>query len=126
MNPVDPTPPNSQLPALDLGNSEAVLALLDLLERRGGLKAVAQWAQEELQPGRQISYRGRRGDEAELAVIADRSLWKIDQQGRPSGEAVLSPLTDEKFGSGELFAVWSRPMASEPFLLRLRTRSDSK
>jgi hypothetical protein len=126
MNAVDPSSPNSQLPVLDLGNSEAVLARLDSLVHDGGLSAVARWVQEDLRPGRRISYRGRRGDEAELATISDRSLWRIDPQGKPSGEAVISPWTDEKIGGSELFAVWSRPMAAEPFLLRLRTRASSE
>jgi hypothetical protein len=78
-----------------------------------------------MQPGRQIGYAGRHGPATEHAIIADRSLWRIDQQGRPSGEAVVSPLTDETFGTSELFAVWSRPMAKEPFLVRLRTRIGS-
>jgi len=122
MSPLDP---KSQLPVLDLANSEAMLALLDSLDRRGGLKAVADWVRGELQPGRQIHYAGRQGPAIEHAFVADRSLWRIDQQGRPSGEAVVSPVTDETFGTSELFAVWSRPMAKEPFLVRLRTRIGS-
>jgi hypothetical protein len=110
----------SGLPSLELGSSDDVLALLDSLYRDGGLQAVADWTRRELQPGRQISYRGRRGAEVETAIVYDRSLWRLEA-GQPHGEPVVPPVTDEKFGESELFAIWSRPLAKEPFALRLRT-----
>jgi hypothetical protein len=119
----NPAPPDSEPPVLDLGSSDAMLARLDSLDQQGGLNAVADWVQRNLQPGKQIAYKG---GEAELAIIYDRSVWRIDQKGQPIGEAVVPPLTDEKFGSSKIFAVWSRPMAKDPFLVRLRIQSGSR
>ncbi|NET61147.1 MAG: hypothetical protein F6K47_34975 [Symploca sp. SIO2E6] len=116
-----PVPTQSNLPPLQLGSSEQVLSLMDSLYQEGGTQAVVKWAEQELQPGRQIRYQGRIGDKVETAVIYDRSIWRLDEQGKLSDEALLSPLTDEKFGESEVFALWSRPQVEEPFLLRLRT-----
>jgi hypothetical protein len=116
-----PVPTQSNLPPLQLGSSEQVLNLMDSLYQEGGTQAVVKWAEQELQPGRQIRYKGRIGEKVETPVIYDRSIWRLDEQGKLSNEALLSPLTDEKFGESEVFALWSRPHAEEPFLLRLRT-----
>ena len=114
------TPARPELPPLDLGNSATVLDQLDALERLGGTQAVAQWAERELPPGRRVTYTGRRGGTAETVVLADRSVWRLQPDGRPSPDAILAPLTDEAYGESEVFAVWSRPQADEPFALRLR------
>lgn len=106
---------------LDLGDNDEMISHLDSLVRLGGTAAVTKWAERELRPGRQITYVGRRGTDVETVEIADRSVWKLDDSGKPSSDALLEPLTDEKFGTSEVFGVWSRPQAEEPFALRIRS-----
>ena len=115
-----PTGARSALPPLDLGNSQDLLDYLDSLDRLGGAQAVVQWAERELQPGRQVRYASPVGDESEILVLADRSIWRLNEDGKPSSEALLSPLTDEQYGESAVFAMLSRPHAEEPYSLRLR------
>jgi len=104
--------PKSDLPALDLGNGDDLQLRLDKLYAEGGLAAVNQWVTKELQPGRTVTYSGESG------VLLDRSVWRLDAQSNPTKQSVVAPLTDEH--SGKLLAVIGRPLAKEPFMLRLR------
>jgi len=106
---------------LDLGDNDELMKYLDSLVQLGGTDAVVKWAERELRPGRHITYVGRKGSEPETVEIADRSIWKLDDTGKPSSTALLAPLTDEKFGASEVFGVWARPQADEPFALRIRS-----
>jgi len=106
---------------LDLGDNDEMMKYLDSLVQLGGTSAVVKWAERELRPGRQITYIGRKGSEPETVEIADRSIWKLDDSGKPSSTALLAPLTDEAFGASEVFGVWARPQADEPFALRIRS-----
>ena len=110
------------LPPLELVGDEGVLEFIDQLDRQGGIEAVIDWVARELQPGRQIS-TSERG--TCLRRIVDRSVWRLDTQSGRLDEALLSPLTSEDFGESELFAVWSRPLASVPFAIRLRVDRSS-
>ena len=113
-------PTRRALPPLDLGHSQDVLDYLDSLDRMGGVRAVVQWAERELQPGRQVRYTDTVGDAATTMVLADRSIWRLDDRGNVSSDALLPPLTDERFGESAVFAVLSRPHAEQPYSLRLR------
>ena len=114
-------PLESDLPRLDLGSRDDFLGFIDSLNSEGGTRAVVEWAGKELRQGRQITYGGQ-GEELKVGTIYDRSVWRADQYGRGTKEALLPPLTDEKFGDSELFGVWAWPLVDEPFLLRIRTR----
>lgn len=113
-------PRQSNLSPLQLGTVDDVINRLDTLDREGGIKAVAEWVEKELQPGRQIIYKGRIDNNIETVAIYDRSVWRLDNQGQISNKAILLPLTNEKYGETEVFGLWSRPRAKEPFVLRLR------
>jgi hypothetical protein len=110
----------SNLPLLPMGTVDDVLNQLDMLDQKGGTNAVSQWAEQELQPGRQITYKGRIDDGEETVRIYDRSIWRLDEQGQISKDAILAPLTEEKYGESEIFTTWTRGRAKEPFVLRLR------
>ncbi|MFO0573236.1 MAG: hypothetical protein U1A78_04490 [Polyangia bacterium] len=105
-------PPKSNLPPLNLGTGDELQARLDGMYNQGGLAAVSQWVEKELQPGREITYSGQ------SATLLDRSLWKGNAQGQPTDQVLVSPTTNEL--SGKLLVVLSRPFLKEPFVLRLR------
>ncbi|MGF6545859.1 hypothetical protein [Paraburkholderia youngii] len=107
---------------LDLGSTNEIFELLDRLIAEGGTGAVAEWVVRELQPGREVRYARHPDIVPEQAVIYDRSMWRIGQGGEPYGPPVVAALTDENFEDSEIFALWSRPLAKEPFLIRVRTR----
>lgn len=119
-----PAPQGSGQPRLDLGSSDNLLAFVESLNNERGVQAVVEWAEKELRPGRQISYGGQ-NEGLKFGVIHDRSLWRLDLSGGGTKEALLPPLTDEKFDESELFGVWAWPLAPEPFLLRIRTRDET-
>ena len=113
--------PGSGLPRLDFGSKDEFLSFIESFANDEGLQAVVSWAERELQPGRLISYGGP-SEGFVFGTIYDRSLWRLDQSGKKTTEALLPPLTDEKAADSEVFGVWSWPSAKEPFLLRIRTR----
>jgi hypothetical protein len=114
-------PPESDLPRLNLGSKDEFLAFIDSFAKDEGTQAVVKWAEKELQPGRLISYGGQQ-EGLKFGTIYDRSIWRANQSGSATDEALLSPLTDEKSGAAELFGVWAWPLAKEPFLLRIWTK----
>jgi hypothetical protein len=109
-----------ELPPLDLSERSALLDRLDSLDRVGGMQAIVQWAKQELQPGRQVRYPSAVGGGTDDIVLADRSIWRLHDDGSVSSEALLPPLTDEQYGESAVFAVLTRPDAEQPFSLRLR------
>jgi hypothetical protein len=113
-------PPESALPRLNLGSRDEFLSFIESFAKDDGTQAVVKWTEKELQPGRLISYGGPEG--LKFGTIYDRSIWRADQSGSATDEALLPPLTDEKSGDAELFGVWAWPLAKEPFLLRIWTK----
>lgn len=107
-----PAPPKSDLPTLELGDMDQLGQRLDKLFAEGGTTAVTQWAEKELVPGRSVTYGNQ------TVVLADRSVWRADGGGHPTEQALLNPTTDEH--AGKLMLVLARPLAKEPFVLRLR------
>lgn len=106
-------PPKSDLPTLELGDMDQLGQRLDKLSSEGGTASVTKWAEKELVPGRSVTYGNQ------TVVLADRSLWSADGGGRPTGQALLRPTTDEQVG--KLLVVLARPLAKEPFVLRIRS-----
>ena len=115
---------NKQRPVIEKVSKQALdmtgdfLYFIENMYQENGMEGVTSWVEQELVPGREIIISPM--EEKEYHHIYDRSIWKLNQQNRPTAEAILKPLKDEDVFTSNLIQVSNFHYVETPFQIRIR------
>jgi hypothetical protein len=123
-------PSQSNLPPLKLGSDNDVDKLLDSLYQQGGIQNVIEWAEKELQPGRQIIYYNNDVPSLEIPdgaalFLKNRAVERMFSQDNTL--ELLPPLSNiENPHNYDIILNFDRPNLKEPLTLMVYLEMNTK